>query len=236
MMADILRDARYAVRQLAKIARLLDRRGPHAGARHRRQQRDLQRRQRRAAAAAAVSRARRAGARQRDRAAVRPVLGRPGELPRLAAQADSLRAGRGVQCAAPRRFNGARGPSACTTALVVAGTCSTCCASRRCSAAASPTTRTCPARTRVIVLSHGMWQRRFGGDPHASLGRSLTLSGEPVTIVGVMPPGFYFPSRDVEFWRADRAQSRQCDARRPFPRRHRAAEAGRRRSRRRPPR
>ncbi len=44
-----------------------------------------------------------------------------------------------------------------------------------------------------------MWQRRFGGDP-AVLGRSVTLSGTPVTIVGVMPAGFYFP-RDAEFWR-----------------------------------
>jgi putative ABC transport system permease protein len=56
-----------------------------------------------------------------------------------------------------------------------------------------------PGKDAVIVLSHGMWQRRFGGDP-AVLGRSVTLSGTPVTIVGVMPAGFYFP-RDAEFWR-----------------------------------
>jgi putative ABC transport system permease protein len=56
-----------------------------------------------------------------------------------------------------------------------------------------------PGKDTVIVLSHGMWQRRFGGDP-AVLGRSVTLSGTPVTIVGVMPAGFYFP-RDAEFWR-----------------------------------
>ena len=33
------------------------------------------------------------------------------------------------------------------------------------------------------------------------LGRTLTLSGEPVTIVGVMPPDFFFPSREIELWR-----------------------------------
>src|SRR5262245_51467637 len=56
-----------------------------------------------------------------------------------------------------------------------------------------------PGKNAVIVLSYGMWQRRFGGDPNV-LGRSLTLSGVPVTIVGVMPQGFYFPTRAAEFW------------------------------------
>ena len=57
-----------------------------------------------------------------------------------------------------------------------------------------------PNRNDVAVISHGMWQRRFGGDA-AILGRPLDLSSGPVTIVGVMPPDFYFPARDVEFWR-----------------------------------
>jgi putative ABC transport system permease protein len=56
-----------------------------------------------------------------------------------------------------------------------------------------------PGKNSVIVLSYGMWQRRFGGDPNV-LGRSITLSGVPVTIVGVMPQGFYFPTRAIEFW------------------------------------
>jgi putative ABC transport system permease protein len=56
-----------------------------------------------------------------------------------------------------------------------------------------------PGKDSVIVLSHGMWQRRFGGDPNI-LGRSVTLSGTPVTIIGVMPASFLFP-RDAEFWR-----------------------------------
>jgi predicted permease len=41
----------------------------------------------------------------------------------------------------------------------------------------------------VIVLSYGAWQRLFGGSPDA-LGKTLTLSDEPYTVVGVMPPRF----------------------------------------------
>jgi putative ABC transport system permease protein len=56
-----------------------------------------------------------------------------------------------------------------------------------------------PGRSNVLVLSDGLWQRRFGGDP-AILGRSITVGGSPVTIIGVMPRGFSFPARDVAFW------------------------------------
>ena len=42
----------------------------------------------------------------------------------------------------------------------------------------------------VAVLSHDAWQRRFGGD-HAAIGRSLRIEGQPFTIVGVTPPGFF---------------------------------------------
>jgi putative ABC transport system permease protein len=56
-----------------------------------------------------------------------------------------------------------------------------------------------PGKSSVVVLSHGLWQRRFAADPNV-LGRSVTLNGSPSTIVGVMPPGFYFPSREAEFW------------------------------------
>jgi putative ABC transport system permease protein len=45
---------------------------------------------------------------------------------------------------------------------------------------------------RVMVLSHALWQRRYGGDPGV-LGRRVTLGGERYTVVGVMPAGFSFP-------------------------------------------
>ncbi len=44
----------------------------------------------------------------------------------------------------------------------------------------------------AAVLSHGFWQRKFGGDPRI-VGRQVSLSGMPVAIVGVMPAGFAFP-------------------------------------------
>jgi predicted permease len=42
----------------------------------------------------------------------------------------------------------------------------------------------------VIVISYGLWQRRFGGDP-AALGKTLPVEGKPFTIVGVMPSKFF---------------------------------------------
>jgi putative ABC transport system permease protein len=55
---------------------------------------------------------------------------------------------------------------------------------------------------RVVVVSHGFWQRYFGGDPSA-VGRSLVLNDEPYTIVGVMPATFAYPpgsSQPADFW------------------------------------
>ena len=46
-----------------------------------------------------------------------------------------------------------------------------------------------PGGPRTVVLSHGFWQRRFGGDTDV-LGRTVVLNNEPHTIVGVMPEGF----------------------------------------------
>ena len=46
----------------------------------------------------------------------------------------------------------------------------------------------------VAILSYGLWQRRFGGDP-AVLGRQIQVNGLPRTVIGVMPPRFAFPDR-----------------------------------------
>jgi putative ABC transport system permease protein len=50
-----------------------------------------------------------------------------------------------------------------------------------------------PGGARVVVISHSLWQRRFGGD-RAVLGRALDLNGEPHTVVGVTPASFRFGS------------------------------------------
>jgi putative ABC transport system permease protein len=47
----------------------------------------------------------------------------------------------------------------------------------------------------VVILSHGLWQRRFGGDD--AIGQTLHLDREPFTVVGVMPPEFEFPLRSL---------------------------------------
>jgi putative ABC transport system permease protein len=53
----------------------------------------------------------------------------------------------------------------------------------------------------AVVISHGLWQSQFGGDP-AVLGRTISLNGAPYTIIGVMPPTFYFPTREKQLWTA----------------------------------
>ncbi len=55
-----------------------------------------------------------------------------------------------------------------------------------------------PGGTPVVVLSHGLWQRRFGGQM-SILNQALTLNGKSYTVIGVMPQGYLYPSR-VEMW------------------------------------
>ena len=58
---------------------------------------------------------------------------------------------------------------------------------------------------RVVVLSHGYWQRRFGGDERI-VGRQIQLSGRPWTVVGVAPPEFRY-GRNVDLWAPTRADT-----------------------------
>ena len=55
-----------------------------------------------------------------------------------------------------------------------------------------------PNGERVLVISHGLWQRRFGGDK-AMLGQTVALDDEPFTIIGVMPPQFRFDEAQAWF-------------------------------------
>ena len=54
-------------------------------------------------------------------------------------------------------------------------------------------------QNRVAVLSYGLWQRRFGGDPNI-VGQDIQLSDVSRTVIGVMPPSFKFPHKDAEIW------------------------------------
>jgi predicted permease len=50
-----------------------------------------------------------------------------------------------------------------------------------------------PGHTNVIVISYGLWQSRYGADPHV-IGRTVDFGQDHNTIIGVMPPGFSFPN------------------------------------------
>ena len=53
---------------------------------------------------------------------------------------------------------------------------------------------------RVVVISHGLWQRRFGGASNI-IGRKILLNDEPYEVVGVLSRNFYFmPSREIDLW------------------------------------
>jgi putative ABC transport system permease protein len=51
----------------------------------------------------------------------------------------------------------------------------------------------------VVVLSYGLWQRRFGGDRDL-IGRSIFMGNRNLKVIGVMPAGFQYPDRQTEFW------------------------------------
>lgn len=50
-----------------------------------------------------------------------------------------------------------------------------------------------------ILLSHGLWRDVFAGRGDV-VGRSIVLDGAPRVVLGVMPPEFHFPSREVDYW------------------------------------
>src|SRR5688572_27070919 len=62
----------------------------------------------------------------------------------------------------------------------------------------TPTPLAQPARTE-LVLSYGLWQTTFSGDP-AIIGRSIVIGGAPHTVVGVLPANTVFPIAAAEAW------------------------------------
>src|SRR5215212_547865 len=57
-----------------------------------------------------------------------------------------------------------------------------------------------PDAENVVLLSYGLWQRRFGGDPNV-VGKSVKLNGPAYTVVGVLPPDFIISPRRFELYR-----------------------------------
>lgn len=57
-----------------------------------------------------------------------------------------------------------------------------------------------PNAAPVVVISYGLWQQDFAGNPNV-IGRSILLDNKPATIIGVMPRGFFFPTPDLRAWR-----------------------------------
>ena len=57
-----------------------------------------------------------------------------------------------------------------------------------------------PGHNAVVLLSYGLWQRGFGGDPGV-VGRTLTINSQPMVVVGVLPQGFEYPGQTaIEIW------------------------------------
>ncbi len=57
-------------------------------------------------------------------------------------------------------------------------------------------------KPRVIILSNGLWRRRYGGDPTV-VGRKILVEGEPYTVVGILPPEFRIfrvLNRELDVW------------------------------------
>jgi len=78
---------------------------------------------------------------------------------------------------------------------------------------------------RVVILSHRLWEQRFGADT-SIIGRAITISGGSYTVIGVMPAGFQFPpfwATKAELWaplvfRPDQRSSREIRSLRVFAR------------------
>lgn len=67
-----------------------------------------------------------------------------------------------------------------------------------------------PNAAPVVVISYGMWQQDFAGNPNV-IGRSILLDNKPATVIGVMPRGFFFPTPDLRAWRPLQLDATQAE-------------------------
>ena len=56
-----------------------------------------------------------------------------------------------------------------------------------------------PSATATVMLTWGLWKRRFGGDP-AIVNRTIELDAKPYTVIGILPIWFTYPEQDVQLW------------------------------------
>ena len=85
-----------------------------------------------------------------------------------------------------------------------------------------------PAANGTVMLSWGLWKRRFGGDP-AILNQTIYLDAKPYTVIGVMPAWFDFPDPSTQLWTPvyhDKPEDDDDLVQQPHVSRRRAAETG----------
>lgn len=56
-----------------------------------------------------------------------------------------------------------------------------------------------PGGPSVALLSHNLWESRYGSDP-SIVGRTIDLNGRPREVIGIMPAGYDFPTPEVDVW------------------------------------
>ena len=199
-MSSLLQDLRYGWRTLGQDSGIRHRRDPDAGARHRRQHRDLQLRRRRPAQAAAVQGRRPDRSRHREASARRAQRHLHTEFSRLAERQ------RRSSTSWPRKAGGAATLTGTGDPVQLRGA--------RVSAhyfdifgiqaerGRTFLRRRRSARQRIAssVLSHALWVNQFGADP-SILNRTILLDNEPHTVVGVLPAGSAFDRAFNQLWR-----------------------------------
>ena len=197
----LVQDVRLRPPQLVQGSRLQSDRRSRARDRHRREHRHVQPRRSDAAARAALPRGRSVGAAHRDGATCRRRAARQlaRRSPGLAREGEPFRRHRGLRARPRSRSSVSTSPSRSRSRRSRPRT-------FRCSASHPRYGRTfhesedaVPDRDFVAVLSDGLWRRRFGGDP-SIVNRTIQLSGQAYTVVGIMPPGFTGLTDNAQLW------------------------------------